>query len=107
MANTYTRLAIASTSGGTTGSVTDYVQSFDATTDWGSASGGYYSISIPSATHKVGANPHIQIEEEFGSDFVIVDVDQVKITGTGDVTIRVTSSNDARFAGRVVLQGDD
>jgi hypothetical protein len=83
---------------------TSYVATFNATTDWGSASGGYYTITIAAATHALTNTPSIvQIYELVGSDYDLVNVDRVRIASNGDVSIRVVSSPDLRFAGRISI----
>lgn len=80
-----------------------YVKTMNATTDWGAASGGYYSIQVTAATHGVGTQPFVQIEETSGSDTIRVDVDEVKINSSGDIAIRVPEVPDLRFAGRILV----
>ena len=36
-----------------------YTDTFDATTDWGAASGGYYTQTITQATHQRGTSPSV------------------------------------------------
>jgi len=80
-----------------------YTATFDATTDWGAASGGYYTQTITQATHQRGTSPVLQFFEESGSDFVQVDLDEVKVLANGDVEFRVPENPDCRFAGKVVM----
>lgn len=76
---------------------------FDATTSWGTASGGYYSLTVTAAVHSKGVNPIVKIYKEDGVDFVEIEVDQVKINALGDITIRVPEVPDLRFAGKLVV----
>jgi len=79
-----------------------HVEAFDATTDWGAASGGIYTQTITEATHGRGTSPQVDLFEESGSDFILVDAD-VKVLANGDVEITVPESPDCRFAGKAVF----
>lgn len=82
-----------------------YVLTFNATTDWGSPSGGFYTISLSGATHGHGNNPMTQFFEDTGGGaLVTVQPDQVTVDNTnGNITFRVTSTPDLRFAGQCVV----
>jgi hypothetical protein len=80
-----------------------YVQSFNATTDWGSASGGYYTFTTTAVTHGRGTSPIFSIEESNASDYIKVSVDRALINSSGDLSIRVPDSPDLRFAGRIIF----
>ena len=82
-----------------------YSQSFNATTDWGSASGGFYTITIPQATHNIDAIGTLQTFEDLGSNiFANVLPDRLSFnSSTGDVSFRVTETPDGRFAGQVTI----
>lgn len=80
-----------------------FTSTFDATTDWGVASGGYYTQTITQATHTRGTSPQVDVFEESGADFVKVELDELKILANGDVELRVPESPDCRFAGKVVM----
>lgn len=80
-----------------------YVETFDATTDWGAASGGYYTITIPQATHTRGTSPQVDLFELSGSDYIKVEADEVKVLANGNVEFRVPEDPDCRFAGKAVL----
>jgi len=82
---------------------TRYVETFNATTDWGAASGGYYTKTIAVGTHGRGVSPQVEVQELSGADYVTVLVDELKTLANGDVTIRVTESPDCRFEGRAIL----
>lgn len=83
-----------------------YIKTFDATSDWGSASGGYYTITITAATHERGTNPVVaSIEKESGSDYIVVELgtDGLKTLSTGDIEMKVPENPDCRFAGRAIV----
>jgi hypothetical protein len=80
-----------------------FTATFDASTDWGAASGGYYTQVITQATHTRGTSPQVDVFEESGSDFVKVDLDELKVLANGDVELRVPEDPDCRFAGKVVM----
>lgn len=81
----------------------NYVQTFNATTDWGSPSGGFYTIVIPVATHAKGNNPVIQIFELVGSDYDIVDTTIFIDNVTSAISIKSLESPDSRFQGKIVI----
>ena len=76
---------------------------FNNTSDWGTASGGFYTLTITQATHTRGLSPQVMVFEESGSDFVKVGLDEVKVLANGDVELRVTEDPNCRFAGKAVL----
>ena len=80
-----------------------YVSGFTATTEWGTAAGGYYTITITSATHGIGSNPVVSVQQLTGSDYLVVDVDELKIFANGNISIKVPETPNLRFAGRVVI----
>jgi len=81
-----------------------YVKTFNATTDWGTASGGQYTMAIAESVHNMGATPFYQLEELSGSDYIKVIGEEEKVaSATGDITIRVSDNPDGRFAGRCVV----
>ena len=82
--------------------ITKYTQSFNSTTDWGSAVGGYYEITITSSNHKV-AIPTVQVFENVSGSFDVVQPDRIRVNSNNDVLIRVTQSPDGRFAGKLVI----
>ncbi len=87
----------------TSGTFEAYSSEFNNTSDWGSESGGFYTISVLQATHLKGVNPLIQTFELVGSDYILNNVDQVIINGSGDVSIKVPSSPDLRFNGKLLV----
>ena len=81
-----------------------FTQAFNATTDWGSASGGYYTFIITAATHGKGLNPVFEIVENTGSEMGKVGVDNASFNiSTGDISIRVNDVPDCRFAGKIIV----
>jgi hypothetical protein len=80
-----------------------YSSSFNATTDWGVAVAGYYTISITAATHGMGTQPLVIVGELNGSDFDGVILDNMKILANGDIAMRVVELPDSRFAGRITI----
>jgi len=80
-----------------------FTATFDATTSWGAASGGYYTQVIAQATHTRGTSPQVDVFEESGSDFIKVELDELKVLANGDVEMRVPETPDCRFAGKVVM----
>jgi len=89
--------------GGGGGTATKYTTSFNATTSWGTASGGYYSQTILASVHGKGVTPIYQFEGITGSDFEKLFCDQEKVNASGDITFRVAETPDNRFAGRIVV----
>lgn len=79
-----------------------YVQTFNATTDWGTASGGVYTITVASGTHGK-AYPNIRVEELISTDYFRAFVDDEIVRSTGNVEIKVSQTPDGRFAGRVII----
>lgn len=81
----------------------NYAETFDATTDWGAASGGFYSITILAATHGKGTNPIIQVYELNGADYELVELSVSINSGTGDIRIAVSEVPDNRFEGKIII----
>lgn len=81
----------------------DYQQTFNSTTDWGTAAGGYYSISVSESTHNQETRPVVYVFEEDGTDYIEVMVDEIRVSTAGLVSIRVPEVPDCRFAGKVVI----
>lgn len=80
-----------------------YTSTHDATTDWGAASDGYYTISITAATHGRGTSPNAEFYETDGTDQIAVMPDRVLVAANGDVSFRVPEDPDLRYAGKVVI----
>lgn len=82
-----------------------YTGSFNSTTDWGTAAGGLYSITIPAGTHGKGIPTTVQLYEDTGTEYVMVDSDTLKINkSTGAVIISVSDTPNGRFAGIVTIR---
>jgi hypothetical protein len=89
-----------------TGSVaaTRYVSSHDATTDWGTAADGLYTITVTGATHGRGVNPIVQFFETVSSNIVQVQPDTNSIVAaSGDTSFSVAESPNMRYAGVAVF----
>ena len=85
-------------------STTVYTQAFNSTTDWGSASGGLYTITVTAATHGKGTPNLVVVQEDDSVSYINAVADTVKINkSTGNVTVQVTDTPDGRFAGRLII----
>lgn len=91
-------------SGGKLQTKRDFESTFTATTEWGAASGGFYTITVLAATHGQGSQPSVELFELSGSDYLTVFADEVKIASNGDVSFRVPDVPNARFAGKVKIK---
>lgn len=81
-----------------------HIQPFNATTDWGTASGGYYALGATAGDHNCGVNPLVDVfEGSTGTGFVRVEVDQKLVDPSGNVTVKVPDDPDLRFAGQLVI----
>lgn len=82
-----------------------YVGTFNNTTDWGTASGGLYTITITAATHGKGANvSDVSLYETVSGNSVLIVVDTLSINNsTGDVSFSVSETPDGRFTGKVII----
>ena len=89
------------------GQGTFFTDTFDATTDWGSPSGGLYTITILASTHGKGTSvSDVIVYETVGGDSEKVIPNEIFVDNTtGDVSFNVSQSPDGRFAGKVVIQG--
>ena len=94
-------LVNAAGSGGS-GDATPFTQTFNATTDWGAPSGGFYTIAIPQSVHDKSIEPLVQLYELVSGNFEQVDA-EIIISPAGDINIRVTETIDTRFAGKIVI----
>ena len=94
---------VGSSGGGGGGPATKYALTFNATTDWGSVSGGYYTITVTAGTHALGTSPIIEIFELELGNYNSVMPDQISVTPGGDVSFRVPSAPDLRFAGKIII----
>jgi hypothetical protein len=82
---------------------TRYTETFDDSSDWGSASGGYYTYTVTAATHGRGSTPIVQVFEYDGTDYSEVFVDEKKVALNGDTSLLVIDDPDCRFEGMIVL----
>ncbi len=83
-----------------------FVKTFNGTSDWGTAVGGYYVITISAATHQRGTQPGLAgVFELSGSDYVEVQLGTggFIVANDGTVTIKVPEVPDLRFAGNIIL----
>lgn len=62
-----------------------------------------YELTIPEVTHNRGLTPMIQVYEETAGIFEEVGT-SIEINGSGDIKLKVTSTPDTRFAGRVIIK---
>jgi len=84
-----------------------YIQDFNNNSDWGSPSGGFYTITIPESTHQRGAILwSVGIYQVSGGDLILTQVNELIIDGSGNVSFNVTEDPDGRFAGRVLILGN-
>lgn len=100
MAKSYDQINATGFGGGSSASA--YSQTFNDTSDWSGPSGGYYTITILESTHNKGITPIVQTYELVGLEYEEVETDII-VNTSGDVTIKVTENNDARFAGKVII----
>jgi len=96
---TNSRVDVTITANSTSNNAT-FVQTFNATTDWGTASGGFYTISFTHNFNTYGVT--VQIWDETSSH-VLAQVGTTTLTSVNAVSIAVPSSPDNRFAGRIVV----
>lgn len=80
-----------------------YVFTFDATTDWGTSAGGYYTITVTAVTHTRGTNPIVVCKVKSGSDYSIASPDRTMILANGNIQIRVPETPNLRFEGQLVI----
>lgn len=80
-----------------------YILTFNNTSDWGAASGGYYTITVPVGTHGLGINLTPVVFELSGVDYIQVTVDELKVNNVGDISIRVLEIPDLRFNDKLII----
>jgi hypothetical protein len=128
MANSYNKINIANTSGGG-----DAIDSFYDNTSSGLSAGNVqaaidelaisvgasyvgnfltgawslnvdkYELSIPVATHNKGSTPVASVYQDNAGVYEEV-ITSIKINGSGDITLTISSNPDLRFAGRVIIK---
>ena len=81
----------------------NYVLTFNNSTDWGVASGGYYTITILQGTHNKGTDPVIQVFELNGTDYDVVDTTVFIDSITNAISIKALETPDSRFQGKIVI----
>jgi hypothetical protein len=81
-----------------------FVKEFNATTDWGTAAGGYYTISVLASAHLQGVCCEAVFYRDNSGTFVHVMVDQHTVNASGDVAFRVPALPDLRFAGKAIIK---
>lgn len=89
-------------SGPSSGPAERYTQLFTNAT-WGSPSGGYYTITVTQATHGKTDTPEVSVYEQDGLEFVKVQVQDLRINASGDVSISVPETPDLRFNGLILI----
>lgn len=89
--------------GGGSGVAQRYVNTFNATTDWGSPSGGLYTITVTAATHTKGTNPNVQVYELVSGNYELVQPNSIVINMSGDVSVSALQTPDTRFSGLVLI----
>jgi hypothetical protein len=85
---------------GSGSSTAKYIRTF-VVGDW-TLSGSDYFITISENTHGIGTDPTVVAYFDNGTTFEEVEVD-VSINDAGDVTIKVTSTPDNRFDGKITI----
>jgi len=78
-------------------SLKNVTSTFTATTEWGAASGGYYTITI---THNF--NTLNVIAQVWADDNILTSYEMATPT-VNTLTLKVTEVPDNRFAGKVVI----
>lgn len=88
------------------GGLATYTESFNATSDWGSASGGEYTITLLEATHGLGADVSVEVwDTTTNSGFRTSWSGDVQVeTASGDITIKAQETPDARVALFVIVR---
>ena len=79
-----------------------YVDSYNATSDWAGPTAGYYTRTVTAATHGMGTSPNVKMLIGAGP-YLQVEPDQISVAANGDITYRVPSAPDLRFAGKAII----
>lgn len=79
-----------------------YVKPHNSTTDWGSPSAGYYTISTTEATHGRGTTPSITFYKDVGSGVLNQVLVKSVLQTNGDSTFLVPEDPNGRYAGKAV-----
>lgn len=88
--------------GGGSGPAERHIQSFNNTTDW-TLNGSVYELSVLQTTHGRGVNPTVFLVEAVGLDFEQVFADTISINASGDIVVKVLSTPDLRFNGKIII----
>jgi hypothetical protein len=81
-----------------------YQKIFNATTDWGTAAGGYYTITVTAATHQCGLIPLISVFKLNGSNYEKFLADtELFVAADGNVSIKTPETPNTRFAGQLII----
>lgn len=80
----------------------NYVKTFNSSSDWGSPSGGIYTLNIPATTHGKGLNPIVQVMESISGHFESVVISH-SLSTSGDISLEVNATPDNRFAGKIII----
>jgi hypothetical protein len=73
--------------------------------NWGTASGGYYTLTILASTHGKGTSPAVQVFESIGGgNYDLVIPETIRINSSGDISIIVPEIPDLRFIGKVIIK---
>ena len=86
----------------TTGGATAGYSQVISTGSW-TLNAGEYEITVPVTLHGKGANPQVDTYQLVGSDYEHI-ITGVFLNSSGDVTIKVNQTPDARFQGKVVIR---
>lgn len=70
--------------------------------DWGSPSGGEYTLTIPFSSHGI-PNPLASCYETNGATFDFL-ICPVNVDASNNITIKVNETPDARFIGKIVIE---
>jgi len=89
-------------SGGGSGPAERSSTTHNALLDWGSPSGGEYTITITAGTHGKGTSPNVQSFELVSGNYVNV-FPNIIINNSGDVSIKVLETPDLRFTGKILI----
>jgi hypothetical protein len=81
----------------------NFVQLFNATGDWGTPSGGFYSLQVLATAHGKGLNTIVQVYELNSGNYDLIDTITFVNSITGNITIRTLQTPDTRFAGKIVI----
>ena len=87
---------------GATPAVKCKAKTFNATIHWGTASGGYYTITF---THNLESTSVVPFVFDTTTGQISVQPDRVSVDNLNVVSIRTLEDPDLRFAGTIVVLG--